>query len=45
MLQGKISAALRWVGSQRSSLLEVDDDVLATLKEKHPKPGEVGSAL
>ncbi len=47
MLQGKISAALRWVGSQQSSLLDVDDDVLNTLKEKHPKsqPAMQGSLL
>ena len=41
MLQGKVSAALRWVGSQRSGLLDIDDDVLTTLKEKHPEPGKV----
>ncbi len=28
MLQGKVSAALWWIGSQRSSLLEVDDNIL-----------------
>ncbi len=32
MLQGKVSAALRWVGSQRTSLLQVDDEILQTLK-------------
>jgi hypothetical protein len=41
MLQGKISAALKWIGSQRSGLLDVDDNVLATLRDKHPKPAEV----
>ena len=41
MLQGKVSAALRWVGSQRSGLLEVNDTVLNSLKDKHPEPGKV----
>ena len=41
MLQGKISAALRWIGSQKSGLLDVDDDVLDTLRDKHPEPAEV----
>ena len=41
MLQGKVSAALRWVGSQRSGLLDVDDEVVSCLKEKHPIPGTV----
>ena len=43
MLQGKVSAALRWVGSQRSGLLEVNKDVLNALKEKHPAPGEISN--
>ena len=41
MLQGKVSAALRWVGSQRSGLLDVNEDVLNTLKAKHPNPGNL----
>ncbi|MCP4488385.1 MAG: hypothetical protein GY820_13850 [Gammaproteobacteria bacterium] len=47
MLQGKISAALRWVGSQQSSLLEVDCNVMNVLKEKHPnsQPAREGSLL
>ena len=43
MLQGKISSALRWVGKQRNGVLDVDDEVIATLQEKHPNPGEVHS--
>ena len=41
MLQGKVSAALRWVGSQKSGLLDVNEDVISCLKEKHPTPGTV----
>ena len=41
MLQGKVSAALRWVGSQRSGLLEANDSVLNILKAKHPEPGRI----
>ena len=37
MLQGKVSAALRWNGSQRSSLLETTPKVVGILKSKHPK--------
>ena len=38
MEEGKISAALRCFGSQESGLLEVNADVLADLKSKHPEP-------
>ena len=41
MLQGKVSAALRWVGSQKSGLLDINEDVISCLKEKHPTPGTV----
>ncbi len=37
MLQGKVSAALRWNGSQKSKLLETTPNVINDLKEKHPK--------
>ena len=37
MLQGKVSAALRWVGSQRSALLEVNEDVLKDLPDAERK--------
>ncbi len=47
MLQGKISAALRWIGSQQSTLLDATDEVLDVLKEKHPdsQPARQGSLL
>ena len=38
MLQEKISAALRFIGSQSSSVLPVTDKVLTSLKSKHPAP-------
>ena len=41
MLQGKISAALKWIGSQRSGLLDVDNNILETLRKKHPNASEV----
>ena len=37
MEQGKISSALRCIGSQETSVLEVTSDVLKVLQEKHPK--------
>ena len=47
MLQGKISAALKWNGSQRSGLLDATPDVIDTLISKHPKPAAAlnGSVL
>ena len=36
MLQGKVSAALRWIGTNRSTRMEVDKEVLQTLQQKHP---------
>ena len=36
MLNGKVSAALRWIGKESTSVLEVADDVLQVLKDKHP---------
>ena len=36
MLQGKVSAALRFIGSQQSSLLDVTETVLKDLKALHP---------
>ena len=41
MLQGKISAALRWIGSQQSNRLEVTKEVRDTLQEKHPPSAEL----
>ncbi len=37
MLLGKVSAALRWNGSQRSKLLDASPTVIQELKEKHPE--------
>ena len=37
MLQGKVSAALRWIGSNNTSVLDTTQKyVIDTLKEKHP---------
>ena len=36
MLQGKVSAALRWISSQKSGVLDINEDVIGCLKEKHP---------
>ena len=36
MLQGRVSAALRFVGTQQTGLLPVTNDVLEDLKSKHP---------
>ena len=41
MEKGRVSAALKCIGSQESTVLEVTDDVLSTLKEKHPEPQEL----
>ena len=42
MLQGKVSNAMRWIGSQATSVLDVTPDVVKTLQEKHPPPAPVG---
>ena len=36
MLKGKVSAALRWIGKESTSVLEVTDKELQILKDKHP---------
>ena len=36
MLQGKVSSALRWVTNNSSKPLALTDDVVASLKNKHP---------
>ena len=41
MLQGKVSAALRWIGSQRSGRMEITEDVLDVLRKKYPKAAPV----
>ena len=40
MLQGKVSAALRWITSNNSKPLEVTPNVIATLNSKHPDAAE-----
>ncbi len=47
MLQGKISAAMRWIGSQSTTVLPVDDTVMAELDRLHPtaSAAEAGSIL
>ena len=37
MLQGKVSAAMRWIGSNTTGILEASDDVVGELIKKHPK--------
>ena len=37
MIHGKVSAALKWITEQRSSVLPIDDFILKQLKEKHPE--------
>jgi hypothetical protein len=37
MLQGKVSAALRWIGSQATSVLSADDATIRELVDLHPK--------
>ena len=36
ILQGRVSAALRFIGTQQTGLLPVTDEVLQDLKSKHP---------
>ena len=37
MLQGKVSAALRWIGSQATSVLPTDEDTIEKLALLHPE--------
>ena len=41
MLLGKVSAALRWIGNHSNGPLEVTDNVLNILREKHPKANDM----
>ena len=41
MEQGKISRAMKCIGSQRSGVLDVTEEVLNQLKELHPDPQEI----
>ncbi len=43
MLQGKVSAALRWIGSSRTSVRECNEDTLAILKSLHPNSHEMNT--
>ena len=43
MEQGKVSAALRCIGSQQTGLLDVSPEVLQDLKSKHPEPREANA--
>ena len=43
MEQGKVSAALRCIGSQQTGLLDVTPEVLQDLKLKHPEPREANA--
>ena len=41
MLQGKVSAALRWITNNNSNLLDIDSDVIDKLKLKHPEAASI----
>ena len=41
MLQGKVSAALRWITNNNSNLLDINSDVIQQLKQKHPEAANV----
>ena len=47
MLQGKVGAALRWVGDNKAGLLDATSEVIDELISKHPrgKTAEEGSVL
>ena len=45
MLQGKVSAALRWVTNKSGALLESTPEVIDLLKTKHPDPAKECSLL
>ncbi len=38
MLHGKISAALKWIGSQKSAIHDSNEAIVNVLKSQHPKP-------
>ena len=44
MLQGKVSAALRWVGSSKTSVRECDEETFELLKLLHPDPEDSTNA-
>ena len=41
MLQGKVSAALKWVNSNKHGLLEPTSEVIQQLLQKHPHAAEI----
>ena len=47
MLQGKISAAMRWIGESSTGILDANHETMTELIKKHPtaKPAEYGSVL
>jgi len=45
MLQGKVSAALRWVTNKSGGLLDATPEVINLLKSKHPEPPPKESLL
>ena len=38
MLHGKISAAMRWIGNSATGILDVSEEVMDQLVQKHPAP-------
>ena len=47
MLQGKVSAAMRWIGQSTTGILDASEDVVQELTKKHPraKSASPGSIL
>ena len=47
MLQGKISAAMRWIGESSTGILDANEETMTELVKKHPtsKLAEYGSVL
>ena len=42
MFQGKVNAALKFLSEENDhGVLELSSEVIATLKEKHPKPTKI----
>ena len=38
MMQGKVSAAMRWIGTSATGILDASEEVIQELIKKHPKP-------
>ena len=43
MLQGKVSAALRWIGSSKTSVRTTDDETVSILKALHPDAADTSN--